>query len=356
MNNNPFRQISRLNRKKTDPNKFIFTGEVEGDKTSMQLFSYNTNFIQEDPKVNAADLREFSSTDQIYWLNVYGLSDTETIAGLCKQQGIDNLVIQDLLDVDQRPKFQDFEHYGFLTIKSALPSQSQVVIEQISFVFAKEYLFSFQERKADYFDHIRYRLRENKGVIRQRGTDFLLYTMLEAILDNYFKALDHMGNETERLNLSSIQTDPPPSVLEEIEKNKVFVHFIKNAILPIREFLLAVERKNVSFIEEKNLKFYLEIKDLCLTLTDYCDTLTQAMESSINLYFSVQGHRANQVMKTLTVVATIFIPLTFIAGVYGMNFSHMPELHWKYGYTAIWGLMLLVFLGMMVYFKRKRWF
>ena len=351
-----FRKINLLNRKKPDPNTFVFTGTSTTDKTELQLFEYSKDTVEEKNNVELSDIGDLGSTDKFSWLNIYGLNDTDLIATLCKKQNIDNLVIQDLLDVNQRPKFQEFDNYCFLTLKTTRPKSDEMIVEQISFIFTDKYLISFQERKADYFDHLRYRLRENKGIIRERGPDFLLYNLLEAILDNYFRTLDRISKEVEKINLENIKTDPSPSVLEEIEKHRVSVHFIKNAIQPIKEFTLKNERDAIHFIEQRNLKFFYEINDLCLTLLDNCDTIFASLESSTNLFFSVQGHKMNQVMKTLTIVATIFIPLTFVAGIYGMNFKYMPELEWQYGYAAIWGVIILILISMVIYFKKKNWF
>lgn len=349
-------KIRILNRKKVDPENFIFTGSDDTDKTILQLFEYNETTIAEQPELDPDLVENYNQKAPNNWLNIYGLSNTELIARICKQQGIDNLIIQDILDVNQRPKFQAFENYYFLTIKTTVPNQGQHSTEQISFVFNQNYLISFQEKKADYFEHLRHRLRENKGLLRKKGPDFLLYTLLEAILDNYFRTLDDISKEVAQYNLADISTDPSPAILEDIERHKVFVRFIRNAIQPIKEFTLRNDHAEHLFIQKENLKYFQEIKDLCLTLNDHCDGIISSLESSINLFFSVQGHRMNQVMKTLTVVATIFIPLTFVAGVYGMNFKYMPETEWHYGYPAVWGLMFMMFLGMLLYFRVKKWF
>lgn len=350
------RKFPLLNRKRVDPNKFVFTGNQPIDKIDIQIFKYNSKDCIEDKDIAFENIETFHNNAFINWLNIYGLHNEEAIAAICIKQGIHNLTIQDILDVNQRPKFQEFENFSFLTLKSIAPSDKELITEQISFVFGESYLISFQERKADYFEHLRYRLRENIGIIRQRGSDFLLFSMLEAILDNYFKTLNQLEKEIDKLNFTDPKTEPSPNALEIIENNKKFVHFIKKSILPIKEFALYVERGECNYIEKKHLKYFLEIKDLCLTLIDSSDMLLSAIESSTNLFFSVQGHRMNQVMKTLTIVATIFIPLTFIAGIYGMNFKNMPEIQWQYGYVSVWGVILIIFLGMVLYFRKKNWF
>jgi len=353
---NPLRFLSILNRKNEDPGKFIFTGDSNINEIDIQLFKYRKEKCDESRNISPDNIKAFEKIGDNYWLNIYGLNETEKIASICQKQGIHNLVIQDILDVNQRPKFQDYEDFSFLTLKSIVPSENVMISEQISFVFGENFLISFQERKADFFDHLRIRLRENKGILRERAADYLLYAMLESILDNYFKTLNKLDEEIGKFNFTNTKKEPSPNALEIIENHKKFVHFIKKSILPIKEFTQIVERGECQCIEQRHLKYFLEIKDLCLTLIDNSDMILSSLESETNLFFSVQGHRMNQVMKTLTIVATIFIPLTFITGIYGMNFKNMPELEWKYGYLALWLIIILVFLGMVLYFRRKKWF
>jgi magnesium transporter len=352
----PFRLGTNLNRKKVDPSKYIFTGDSKTEGIDIQLFKYKKEECEETRNISPDNIKEFGKNGDKYWLNIYGLNYTETIASICEKQGIHSLVIQDILDINQRPKFQEYENFSFLTLKSIVPSENEMITEQISFVFGANFLISFQERKADFFEHLRVRLRENKGILRERASDYLLYAMLESILDNYFKTLNKLDEEIERFNFTDTKKEPSPNALEIIENHKKFVHFIKKSILPIKEFSQVVERGECQYIEQKHIKYFLEIKDLCLTLIDSSDMILASLESATNLFFSLQGHRMNQVMKTLTIVATIFIPLTFIAGIYGMNFTNMPELEWKYGYLGIWIIMIFIFLGMMLFLRKKKWF
>jgi magnesium transporter len=349
------RKVSSLNRKKADPGKFIFTGKEIVAAMDAQLFQFKKESCIEKKNINAEKLGKFEKNGYTWWLNIYGINETETIASICQQQGIHNLVVQDILDVTQRPKFQEFESFSFLTLKSILPMERDIMTDQISFVFSENFLISFQERQANFFEHIRYRLREDKGILRERGVDYLLYTMLESILDNYFSALSKIDEETEKYNFTDAQNEPVPNVLSHIENQKKIVNFIKKSILPIKEFSLTVERGECQFFEQRHIKYFLEIKDLSLTLIDVCDMLLSSLESSTNLFFSVQGHRTNEIMKVLTIVASLFIPLTFVAGIYGMNFTHMPELHWKYGYFMIWFIFIVTIAGLLIYFKKKKW-
>ncbi len=347
-----------LNRKKVNPTNIVFTGVKQVEEISAQIFKYNSFVCEENSNFKINQFSKFETDNHCNWLNIHGIHDSEVIVSLCRKLEIDNLAIQDLLDVNQRPKFQEFDNYWFFTLKSIIPSKNNAILEQeqLSFILGKNYLVSFQERVADYFSHIRGRLRNNIGLARSRGSDFLLFLMLEAILDNYFTSLNNVEKAIEISLKIDINEDPSPELINIIEGQKNQVYQIKKTILPIKEFILKIEREKFNFIEEKNIKYFYELKDLCLSLIDICDHLEVKLESSTNLFFSVQGHRMNQVMKTLTIVATIFIPLTFIAGIYGMNFSNMPELQWKFGYLGVWIAMLIVFIIMLIYFKKKKWF
>ncbi len=352
----PLSYVSLLNRKKDDPKKYVFTGKSDSAEANIELYVYNKDKCVVNKNLSTEQIGVFENNEDYYWLNIYGLNDIETIVSVCEKQGIHNIAIQDILDVNQRPKYQEYESYSFLTLKSIIPSEDNMITEQISFVFGPNFLISFQERKADFFDHLRYRLIESKGILRERPADYLLYAMLESVLDNYFKTLNKLDEGMGKFDFTDPTKDPSPDTLVIIENHKKFVHFIKKSILPIKEFTRMVERGECRHVEKRHLKYFMEIKDLCLTLIDSCDMIFTSLESSTNLFFSMQGHRMNQIMKTLTIVATIFIPLTFITGVYGMNFFNMPELKWKYGYLGIWFIIISLFSVMVMYFKRKKWF
>ncbi len=346
-----------LSRKKINPLSPVFTGIKQLENISLQLFRYNQNEFFENENYSEKEFNGFPDDGYHYWLNTHGIHDVEQITSICNKLGVHNLVIQDILDINQRPKFQEYEDYWFFSMKSILPSsEMEGETEQLSFILGKNYLVSFQERVADYFDHIRQRLRNNVGIARQRGTDFLLFLLLEAILDNYFNTVNNIENKLDELGLVDINSDPSPEILKTIDLYKRQTHQIKKTIIPIKEFVAKIEREEFNRVSQNHIKYYYELKDLCLTLLDDCDKIETRLDSSINLFFSLQGNRMNQIMKTLTVVASIFIPLTFIAGIYGMNFSYMPELAWKWGYFGVWFIIVVVLVGMLIYFRRKKWF
>lgn len=346
-----------LNRKKVNPSILTFTGIQQVDEIYAQLFEYNDTACSENPDYSLAEFSGFQGNGYYNWLNIHGIHDTDMIRAICTKLDIHDLAVQDILDVNQRPKFQEYDKYWVFTLKSIVPSDtSSIEQEQLSFILGNNYLVSFQERKADYFNHIRERLRNNIGIVRERSSDYLLFLLLESILDNYFKTLNDIEEKVENHIILDISNDPSPLTIKSIEHYKRQVYQIKKTILPIKEFVTKVEREKFSFINDRHIKYFYELKDLCLSLIDECDQIEIKLESNTNLFFSIQGHRMNQVMKTLTIVATIFIPLTFIAGIYGMNFSNMPELNWRWGYYGIWFIMVSLFIGMVIYFRKKKWY
>ncbi|MBK5202686.1 MAG: magnesium/cobalt transporter CorA [Prolixibacteraceae bacterium] len=347
----------RLNRKKVNISTPVYTGENSSDRVGLQLFKYNDSGCWEDKNYESNKFKGFIKDNFHYWLNIDGIHDVDLVKDICLKMNIHNLAIQDILDVNQRTKFQDYENYWFFSIKSITPSEKdEIEKEQMSFVLGENFLISFQEKKGDCFEHIKERLRKNIGIVRDRSSDYLLYLLLESILDNYVKTVDQIDDKIEELGFFDYDQDPSPEIIKSIERYKRQVNIIKKTISTIKEFLYRTDRGKLEFIKEEHLKYYLDLRDMCMSLIDDCDSLSGKMQSNINLFFFVQGDRMNRVMKTLTVVATIFSPLTFIAGVYGMNFLNMPELGWKYGYFIVWGLMIAIFLLMILYFKKKKWY
>lgn len=349
--------IKILNRKKVNPNKAVFTGTPILEKQELQLFKYSHREIHEDPHFKVKSIDTELKDGEKQWINVHGLHKVGPITEICEKFQIHNLVLQDILDVGQRTKFQEFPNYWFFTLKAVNPSEEQTLeLEHISFVLGENYLLSFQEKSEDYFDHIRQRIRKDIGIVRERESDYLLFLLIESILDNYFKVLNNIETEYEENLIINAHSQPTPKLLDQIEKNKRKIYQLRKAIVPIKDFVSIIERIEPSMIKDKHKKYYFELRDLCLTLIDQCDTLEMRLESSSNLYFSLQGHQMNEIMKVLTVVTTMFVPLTFLAGIYGMNFKHIPELEYEWGYFILWGIFVILGSGMAYYFKRHKWF
>jgi magnesium transporter len=249
------------------------------------------------------------------------------------------------------------DNYLFFTLKSYLINEnSQIDIEQISFILGKKYLLTFQEKKGDHFEHIRERLREKIGLVRERSIDYLLFLLLEAMLDNYDLTIKSKISEIENRIKFDSQTDVKPEMMIEIEKFKDELNLLKKSLQPILDSLVKIEKGFTDIIVDDNLKYYMGLRDTCQHLTAEIDFNLQKLESAINMFFSLQNQKMNQIMKTLTIVASIFIPLTFIAGIYGMNFENMPELKWDNGYFFVLGFMLIIIIVLSMFFRFKKWF
>lgn len=347
----------KLNRKRISPQDLYFTGVKYSDNTDIQYFEYDSAGFSEKSINDTSSFKGFVDPIKFHWLNINGIHDVEQISQICNKLNIHNLAIQDILDVDQRPKSQEFDDYWFFSIKSIIPSGlEESTPEQMSFILGSNFIVSFQEKKGNYFDHVRTQIRDNKGGLRERGADYLLFLLFESVMDNYFKVIDELEQVYDSYGKIDINEDPSPNILNIIDFYKRKLLKIKTTAIPLKEFVNKIERKNTVYVQKRHLKYYYELRDISLSLIDECNQLDSQLDSSINKYFSVQGYRMNQVMKTLAVVSTVFIPLTFLAGVYGMNFEFMPELHLKYGYLGVWIAFFGILVGMFVYFKKKNWF
>ncbi len=344
--------------KSHDPEHIEFIGEKYLDEYYIQFFDYNrarVKELHEYSKIDFTDFTDFTDLSKVLWLNVNGLHDSIPIHNICTKLGIHNLVLQDILDTNQRPKIQEFDSYLQFSIKSILPGNEDLESEQISFVLSKNYLLSFQEKKGDHFEHIRSKIRTNTGIVRERTADYLLFLLLGAILDNYYETVENIEGKANKLTSIDTRSNPHPDTILQIEKLKQELQFIKKNMEPFKTAIGTIE-KGMDFIEERHLKYYFELKDHCNHLLDEIHTLIIRLDSSTNMFFSLQGFKMNQIMKTLTIISTIFMPLTFIVGVYGMNFRVMPELKWPWGYYAIWGIIWCVIIIMLIYFRKKKWF
>lgn len=350
-----FNFYSKIKSEAKGKSELTFIGEKKMEEVKLQLFKYNQDQCDESEAISDFEKIEKADTSNNYWLNLHGIHDVDLMEKIGKALELERLTIRHLIDTTQRPKVDDYEDYIFFSVKSILKNdEHQLKIEQLSFVLGKNYVLSFQEEVGDHFDHIRNKLREDLGLIRKRECDFLLFQLLDAILDNYFETLDLINHEVTLVEKETL-LNPKQSTLLLIEKNKKDVDKIKKSLSPFKEALTNIMKDRTHFIDKKNRKYFRDLKNSCTNAIEEANATYAALESLTNIYFSSLSQKMNETMKVLTTVATIFIPLTFIAGIYGMNFENMPELKWKYGYYFIWGIMLTVLGAMIVYFRRKKW-
>lgn len=345
---------STLKSRSKGKSEVVFIGEKKLENAKVELFQFNEKECKESAEKHF-DFLDSPSPTSTYWLNIDGLHDVSMVQELAKKANLDRLSVRQLLDTTQRPKVEEYETYLFFSVKSILKKPDGITdLEQISFVLGKGYVISFQEKEGDHFDDVRNRLRMDLGLIRNLKADYLLIKLLDSILDNYFETIEITNREVAGLE-KIIFTDPSREVLIELEKSKKMAEILKKSLYPFMEAINYILNHQTVFLEKGNIKYIRDLRMSCANAIEEIESTTRSLESLSNVYFASLSHKMNEIMKVLTTVATIFIPLTFIVGVYGMNFDNMPELHWKYGYFGTWGIMFLIFVGMLIYFRRKRW-
>lgn len=350
-----FNFYSQIKSEAKGKSELTFIGQKKMEEVALQLFIYNEETCEETDNIGDYQLIDKDQPNNHYWLNLHGIHDVDLMESIGNYLCLERLTVRQLIDTTQRPKVDDYDDYIYFSVKSILKTEDQQLkIEQLSFVLGKNYVISFQEEVGDHFDHIRNKMRENLGLIRRRECDFLLFQLLDAILDNYFETIDHVNHEVALVEKETL-SNPTQSTLLLIEKNKKDVDKIKKSLSPFKEALTNILKDRTHFINKNNRKYYRDLKNSCFNAIEEANATYAALESLTNIYFSALSNKMNEIMKVLTTVATVFIPLTFIAGIYGMNFENIPELKWHYGYYAVWGVMLVAFLGMLVYFRKKKW-
>jgi magnesium transporter len=295
--------------------------------------------------------------DYVSWLNFHGLQDRDNIEKLCEHLSIERLSVEDIYTEKRRPKLEEYPHYMFFSVRSALPDDNNTFIlqqEQISFILGKNYLISFQDKSSDHFLDVRDRIERKRGKIRFKGPDFLLFRMLDAIVDNYFEVLEDITESIEKLEYKLLRS-ANSDTLKMIEFQKRKLIELRKIVLPLKDVTFQLDKMHSPFLEAENHHYFSDLKENCLAVLEEIDANKQILEGMANLYYAVQGQRMNEIMKVLTVVSAIFIPLTFIAGVYGMNFKHMPELEYPYGYYTVVGAMFLIAATLLTIFVKRGW-
>jgi magnesium transporter len=355
------RKIKYKKGKKLQPYNLEYTGIHKSKESEMQLFVYNNLEITEYEDFKVKDFEAFIDVQKTNWLNIHGLNNLDLIKAIGNYFAIDNFMLSDILNTSRRTKLEESQDILFFNIKSLLPSEhsESISVEQISFLLKDGILISFQEKRSDFFTHIRERIRTHSGIVRTKKADYLLYILLDAIMENFYITIENEENKLEELiNTTKKSTDP--IVLEKIELHRDNFNFLKRAIIPLRDSLYdikSIKDDNVfNSMEMENYSFFARLHQKSLELLEQIESDMGLLESASNFFFSAQTHKMNEIMKTLTIVSAIFIPLTFIVGVYGMNFKNMPELEYKNGYYFVIGVLFLIVIGMVFYFKKRRWF
>jgi magnesium transporter len=321
----------------------------------LELIQYNKTEHARFNNLSVEGVITHLKSDHVNWINVDGLDDKHILEKLQEHFCLHSLLIEDVTN-DQRPKAEEYEDYLFFTLKMLYKIDGKHIdYEQISFVLGTNFLLSFQEKEGDMFDAFRERIRLDQGKVRKQHSDYLLYRLVDAIIDNYYTVLDNIGEQIETIE-DEINKGSSDHTFIRIQKLKRELIFLRKAVYPLRDAMSKLVKGESSFVREGTLRYFADIYDHVVHLIDSLDTYKDLTSALMDIHINTQNNRMTEVMKVLAVISTIFIPLTFIAGVYGMNFEDMPELHSKWGYPITLASMILLGACMLYYFKRKKWF
>ena len=328
------------------------TGEVK-----VTIIDYNEASFQEKQVRGVDECFVLRDKPTVTWINVDGLNNIDIVAKLGSCYQLHPLVLEDILSIDQRPKLEIFDNYVYVVLKMLSYSEknSGLESEQVSLIFGKNFLISFQEKEGDVFDLIRDRLRNAKGRIRKSGSDYLTYALIDAIIDNYFLILEKFGERIAHIEEELVK-DPSPKTVQTINGLKRELIFLRKSVWPLREVISGLTRGDTTLVKKETVLYLRDIYDHTIQVIDTIETSRDMVSGMLDIYLTNASNRMNEIMKILTVIATIFIPLTFITGIYGMNFKNMPELSWQWGYLTIVGLMFVMATIMLIYFKKKNWY
>ncbi len=345
-----------MERSKRIPGTPVFIGRRRMEDVRISYIRYNPDLYEEKEASSPEECLELTGKGDVVWLNVTGIHDAELIGKLGDIFGLHSLTVEDVVNTMQRPKFEDFDSYLFMILKMVeyLPGLLGMETEQVSVILGGDFVITFQEKPGDVFDQVRERIRNGRGRIRNAGADFLAYSLIDAVVDSYFLVLESLGDRLDDLE-DRIMPDPEPDVISEIHSMKRAVLFMRRTVWPLREEISSLEKSGSELVANETSVFLRNLYDHTVQVMDTIETYRDVVSGMQDVYYSCISTRMNEVMKVLTVIATIFIPLTFITGVYGMNFRNMPELFWEPGYFVALGVMLLIALSMLLFFKKKKW-
>jgi len=338
------------------PGSLVHIGEKKAEIPKITVMDYDEAHFQEKEIKTIEECFLFKDKPTVTWINIDGLHQVEILEKLGECYGLHPLVLEDILNTDQRPKMEDYGEYLYIVLRmfNYNDKSSEIESEQISLVLGPNFVFSFQEREGDTFNPIRDRIRNSKGRIRKMGADYLAYTLLDSIIDNYFIILEKLGEKIEFLE-EEVVTRPRPETLQTIHHLKREMIFLRKGVWPLREVISGLERGESSLIKESTRIYLRDVYDHTIQTIDTIETYRDMVSGMLDIYLSSISNRLNAVMKVLTIIATIFMPLTFLAGIYGMNFKYMPELEWRWGYPTVWIAVILISVSMLIYFKKKGW-
>ncbi|MBN1826552.1 MAG: magnesium/cobalt transporter CorA [Candidatus Eisenbacteria bacterium] len=353
--------MSRLFRRTAEraalsPGTVAYLGEKKVERVRIRTIRYDKERFDENDEATLEGALAEAGGAGILWIDVIGLHDTAVLGAIGERYGIHPLVLEDIVNTGQRPKMEDHGDYIYAVFRmfSLDEGESRLGSEQVSLLLGPNWVISFQEREGDVFGPVRERLRRGKGRSRSLGADYLAYALLDAAVDAYFVVLEVFGERIEEIEERLVE-NPDPETLQSIHELKREMILLRRATFPLRELASAMERTETKLVRKTTGIFLRDLYDHTVQVADGVESLRDILSGLQDLYLSSMSNRMNEVMKVLTIAATIFVPLTFVAGIYGMNFEHMPELGWRWSYPIFWVAVILLGGGMFAWFRRKRW-
>lgn len=339
------------------PGTMAYKGKKRATVTNIEIVNYSKEHYKRFNSNKVEDAFNFKGNNQVTWININGLNNIKDIETLGLHYNLHPLTLEDIVNTSQRPKLEEFENYLFVVFKMLfIKNDDELHYEHLSLIVGEDYVLTFQEADGDVFDDLRERLSTAKGRVRTQGSDYLMYTLLDAIVDNYFTVIEAFGDKVEELESVLFQAksadDETPAQIQSLKQE---ILKIRRSIYPLREVINRMEKSDCAFIDEKTHSYLRDLYDHIIQVSESVDLYREMIWSLMDMYMSIISNKMNEIMKVLTIIATIFIPLTFIAGIYGMNFKNIPELNSDNGYFILIGVMVILFIFMLIYFRRKHW-
>ena len=360
---NLIKQITPRIGKKTSskvglpPGSIIHVGEQKIEKVKINLTEYDENKFETCEIHSVEEIEPYTDTPQVTWVNVCGLHDTELIKQIGEKFNIHPLVLEDILNTETRPKIEMTDSYIFIAMKMLTynKDENRIDTEQVSFILGNSFVFSFLEKSDNIFNPIKDRITNNYGRVRKQTSDYLFYALMDVVVDQYYLVLEQIADKIELLD-DEVITNADRSQIEKIYNLKNKLLLARRSLWPLREIFTRLMREESGLINKKIVPYLRDLLDHTIQITETIELQREITNGLMETHISLMSYKMNEVMKVLTIIATIFIPLTFIVGIYGMNFPNMPEMKWPWAYFALWGVMITVVLFMVYYFRRKRWF
>jgi magnesium transporter len=338
------------------PTELVFRGQKKIDQVQMSVIDFDETAVEEKVIHRVGEITPYAQKKTVTWFNIYGLHDIEILKEIGEEFDFDKLILADVLETQARPKIEDFNNFVFISLKMIQFSEEEkdMTAENLSILFNDNILISFQEQKGDVFEAVRNRIRNQKRTLRSSRPDYLAFALIDTVIDHYLYVLGLLGEKIESIDDMLIDK-PNNRVIDEIKSYKKKINYIQKGIKPAKEMILSLSKLESDFIHKKNKIHFKELVNNISQASDTADSYRELLSDQLNVYHMMISSRLNDIMKFLTIFSVIFIPLTFIAGIYGTNFDVLPELHFEHGYYIMLGCMAVIAIAMLFYFKRKKW-